>query len=542
MTSEPIPSHHANISNQHHHELSPLLVSSESSSIDDHHHHHHHDHRKRREASRTEMDQWLVSSSGSASVLQTMINLAKTCMGTGCLALPFAAQQGGLLLYTVGTIAIAVWNVFSSKRLVDCLELLSTISTKDVDDNGDDHHHDGYDPTNQLQPDQHRELDAAPEEHPNCCCPKTAIPSLTLRSQNHHHHPPPGTATLGILAWYGMGPWGLTALDIMTVILLLGIITAYQDAMQSFLKDTPLTTRSDLLDAAFIALMMAPLSIVPNMGYLSKISAAGLTVLATAFCVIAGYGMVEYDARRHSDHANDPANDRITLYWLPQNGLTGISHWFGCTVFGFGVVPLTFNFRESMAEPNKLVGATTMALIGVAVCYIIVGIGLWILYPNIEGDVLHELPSRGILPMVTRLAMVLVVLVTAPLLIVPCGELIEGKFLTTTDSTPSSYKLKIMTRFGICFITVGISVGVPGFVYVLSFVGCFCVALVSFCIPPLLHLLLLTGGNGRQRRPRRYRLIPWTVYAMDSVMFLWGITATAISTMYTFHNVLPKTS
>ena len=66
----------------------------------------------------------LASQKGTASVKNVAINLAKTAAGTGILALPFACQQGGLLLFVFGTVAIAVWNVFALKRLCDCLELL----------------------------------------------------------------------------------------------------------------------------------------------------------------------------------------------------------------------------------------------------------------------------------------------------------------------------------------------------------------------------------------------------------------------------------
>jgi solute carrier family 36 (proton-coupled amino acid transporter) len=356
----------------------------------------------------------LLSSPGSASVLQTMVNLAKTCMGTGCLALPFAAQQGGVLLSVAGIILIALWNVFSAKRLLDCLHLI-------MEDQNESNN------SRQLR------MTKAP--------------------------PPIGTATLGKVAWYTGGPYALAVLDVMTVLLLFGIITAYQDAMQSFISDTPLSL-GPTADAMVIASIMAPLSIVKNLGYLSRISALGLSVLLGTFLVIAGYGLVQYE----------PTVTPFKLQWLPLDGLTGASHWFGCVVFGFGIVPLTFNFHESMKEPHKLVGAATIAMLAVAASYIIIGIGLLILYPNIEGDVLHELPQNGLLPVVTRLAMTLVVLVTAPLLIVPCGELIEGKM-----SPQPTMKLKGIVRFSICFITVVISLSVPGFVYVLSFVGCFCV-------------------------------------------------------------------
>jgi hypothetical protein len=177
-------------------------------------------------------------------------------MRTGCLALPFAAQQGGMLLYIFGSLAIASWNVFASKRLVDCLELL-VAKTYTEDEQG------------------------------------------TKRYSRRKHTPPPrGTDTYGKVAWYAMGPTGLKFLDVMTVILLLGIIVAYQDVIRSFLQDTPCTIHSDILDAILIALMMAPLSIVSDMSYLSRISATGLFVLGFAFLVIAGSGTMEHCHRR----------------------------------------------------------------------------------------------------------------------------------------------------------------------------------------------------------------------------------------------------
>ena len=344
-------------------------------------------------------------------------------MGTGCLALPFAVQQGGIILSVVGIFSIAMWNVFSTKRLLDCLDLI-------IEDQNEPSN-----PTNENNMKNRRQM-------------------RMVKSP-----PPPGTATLGKVAWYVGGPIALAMLDVMTVLLLFGIIVAYQDAMQSFIADTPLSIGS-LADALIIACIMAPLSIVKNLGYLSRISALGLSVLGGTFVVIAGYGVIQYD----------PNTTPFQLRWMPLDGLTGVSHWFGCVVFGFGIVPLTFNFHESMAEPKKLVGAATIGMLAVAASYIAAGIGLLVFYPSIEGDVLHELPQHGLLPVVTRLAMTFVVLATAPLLIVPCGELIEGKI-----SPNPSQKLKTVVRFSICFVTVGISLSVPGFVYVLSFVGCFCV-------------------------------------------------------------------
>lgn len=283
----------------------------------------------------------------------------------------------------------------------------------------------------------------------------------------------------------------------------------------SFLRDTPFSTGTLTLDAIGIAVLIGLLSIVPDMGYLAKASATGLTVLFVTFCVIAWYG--EY-------------RGMAWTLW-PQGGMSGVSTWFGCVVFGFGMVPLTYNMQEAMMEPQRMMGASVQGFAAVAVTYAGVGLGLLLLFPYIDGDVLQELPMTGILPTAVRLAMVVVVMVTAPLLVVPCGELIEGKILDNTTSSDVPTWLRVLVRLGVCVICSFISVWVPGFVDVLSFVGCFCVALVSFVVPPLLHFVLL-------------RLVepPNTVLAkrarlLDLVMLVWGISAAIITSVYTFRNM-----
>ena len=377
-----------------------------------------------------------------ASVTETILNLSKTCMGTGCLGLAYACSEGGLVVYILGLIGIGAWNVVAVQRLCRCLEFLPDMGTS--------------------------------------------------RSP-----PPVGTAKLGTVAWYAFGRNGLQALDVMMIILLFGIIVAYVSAVVAFLGDTPFSINR-WIDSIMAALVMSSIAMVPDVGHLSGGSAVGLGILAVTFLVIAGYGAASYHESSSS-----------LVVW-PASA-AGLSHFFGICVFGFGVVPLTYNFRDSMREPNQMVPATAIALSSVAVAYIVVGLGLYACYPDIEGDVLHELPS-GILPVLTRLAMSVVVFMTAPLLIVPCGELLEGKF-GLSQST--------LVRYGIGLVGAAIAVLLPSFVQVLALVGSACVGLVSFCLPPLLHWKL----SSHQASTTRSQIF------FDVILFVWGVMATVLSTV-----------
>ena len=484
---------------------------------------------------------------GDATVSQTIANMAKTCMGTGCLALPFAAKQGGILLHVFGLIAVAIWNTITVELLCKC-----------------------YDLTIEAIPGENTPGDAERCEQGKRLLKRSSTSATggtseeSIRSYQSIHFeadlvaepagnvPPKGTTTLANLAWYALGEMGANILDVVMILYLIGVVVAYMNAMRSFLADTFFSTGVGIVDSLLLVAFMGPLSVVPHTGYLAKASVMGLAVLLATFVVIAWYGFVGEnvgDNRMNDDswtvlttgltletsqNVSVSSNADESSIWFPRKGMAGASQWFGCVVFGFGITPLAFNFREAMQEPQYLLRATKWAVLVVALSYVVIGLGLLWTYPNIHGDVLHELPTEGWLPALTRLSMVVVVLVTAPLLIVPCGDLIERRLLGLrgrSTSTPQQvWYLQVVVRWGICITCAAISTMVPGFVDVLSFVGCCCVALVGFCLPPFLHLLLsLQRGT------------PLASTAIDVALLLWGIAATAVSTVYTYQEIAAET-
>lgn len=63
--------------------------------------------------------------------------LVKVCMGTGALALPYAFMSGGLVWSALGIVLMAQWNYFASQRLLVCKELLDSVAAgaEDVEAN-----------------------------------------------------------------------------------------------------------------------------------------------------------------------------------------------------------------------------------------------------------------------------------------------------------------------------------------------------------------------------------------------------------------------
>ena len=389
-------------------------------------------------------------SHGHASLRETVLNIMKSCMGTGCLALPFACQQGGIVLYTLGVAFIALWNVYAVERLCRCWELS----------------------TNMVA---------------------TAAP------------PPHGTTQLGTVTWYAFGKRGLWALEMLLLVFFMGVLVAYLAAVEDFLSDTPFYR--PVVVSVLAGLGMVLLSLVQDMGDLSRISALGLIVLASSCLLVALVG-VQQSLLQHSSSIQQ-------LNWWPVSH-RGWSHWFGIVVIGYGVVPLTYNLRDSMAEPHRMVEATSLALSAVFAFYVMLGLGLYYLFPNVQGELLQQI-GNSLVPVLTRLAMAGVVLLTAPLLLVPCSELVEGKLFTSQQQQSRQYIYVV--RFGMGAIAVGIAVLVPSFVDALSLVGCAFVGVLGLCLPPLLHLKLAPQA-------------PFRVRCLDAMCLLCGGVATVVSTLY----------
>lgn len=218
---------------------------------------------------------------GSASVLETIVNESNTCMGTGCLALPFATKQSGIVLHVCGIFAIAMWNIYSVQRLCRCLYLLPRGAVLYEDEDEDEdlldskptgaiNEEEGCCPALELPPSpppfHHRppsdpplpRYDAAPS------LPQSAATTTTqLQTIGKVRPPPPrGTSTYSRVAWYAFGPGGLFALDVLMIVLFIGVVVTFVNAIRGFLRDTPFTTGSDVLDAVAIAFVIGPMSTV----------------------------------------------------------------------------------------------------------------------------------------------------------------------------------------------------------------------------------------------------------------------------------------
>ena len=143
-----------------------------------------------------------------STVFQTSLNIAKLCMGTGCLALPYAAQQGGLIFNVIGLGAIVVWNYYSADCLLRCLDDLP-LSRHD-NEGVRVRYHDQCSNTKYNATDQMMNT--------------TSDNKLCISSSG----PPDGTTTYGVIAWHAFGKSGLIIFDSLMIMLSVGLLIAYQ--------------------------------------------------------------------------------------------------------------------------------------------------------------------------------------------------------------------------------------------------------------------------------------------------------------------------
>ena len=482
---------------------------------------------------------------------QTIVNIAKACAGTGTLALPYAASQGGYLFNMLGLLLMSYWNVYSVETLCKCRNLIPAAQPSASVD-GANNVVDPQTPTSKGQRHKRtrsnmRKMFRVLTNHRVDIDKHDAEVQANQIDGIIEDPPPEGTATYGRVAWYAFGPIGLHIIDIMMIVLLCGITIAYQDALISFIGATPFGTGSPAFDSLWTVLIIAPLSCVPDLSYLSKCSALGIFAICTTFGVISCYGIME-----------NGLSGLSIISWedMWPKSLTGACIWFGIIAFGYGVTPIAYNIQESMQNPDKMPSATKHALLAVCGAYVIISNGVAILFkPTVEefqGDILQELPESW-LPTSVRLAMALVVLVTIPLLVSPSSEIIEGKLGMDSNS---SLTLRFSIRFVICLLCSAAASFIPGFVHIISFIGAFCMSLTSFVFPPIMHINLVKRsyqekiaskgselflsscelerfGNSKEEREKELRSM-----RIDTVLLVCGIVVTIFASSLTLSDAI----
>lgn len=185
-----------------------------------------------------------------------------------------------------------------------------------------------------------------------------------------------------------------------------------------------------------------------------------------------------------------------------------------------------------MTEPKKMMKAANISHSIVVIAYVIMGDFISIIFvQGVQGDILSELPNSS-LPTIIRILMTIVILTTVPLIIIPAGDLVHDKLIRKPKGS-SKGKSVYVVRFILALLCAVVSVSVPNFVYVVSFVGCFCVTLLSFAYPPILHMRCMY-----QFCPEEKRLSMKKMIVTDMILLTLGIIITIFTSLLTFKSMM----
>lgn len=386
-----------------------------------------------------------------SSTFGAAINLAKLCIGTGVLALPYATSRGGLLFGPLVIALVAAWNGIACRLMIECKNY----------------------------------------------CKDMTVPR-TIGS------------TYGRIAYIATGDWGVRITDISIIITLLGVCIAYQITFASLIYDIPGNIFTKTTLTIISGIIVLPFSIAKDPGYLSFFSLFGLICLMIGVFSILFFGLWSYGNITLKDPFHsiiNNANENLSFF---PDSISDATIFIGVATFCFGMASLAFPIEESMEHKEQFQTAVLWSLIFVWSVYVAIGDLASILYlhdpQGISDNILTNLPEDSIAASLVRLSMALVCVLTFPLTFLAPAQIIEFA-LQRWISSRSSYQriydgepdipetslfMRIGIRIGLIVLCTFFASAVPCFGMVISLLGCFTVVILSFILPPLFHLFIIT--------------------------------------------------
>lgn len=443
----------------------------------------------------------------------------QTCIGTGILAIPYATHRGGMVVGPAICALIAVWNSVACAMMIECKNYVQHID----------------------------------------------IPSHLCIS-----------STYSRMAYAGLGRLGVVITDTSVVVTLLGVCVAYQITFSSLLSSVQAVDFSGQMLTLISGVFVLPLCLSSSFSSLAALSLLGLVCLCVGSIAIIYFGFCSYG----SDVYRDPFSQ---LSATPASS-SDLASFVGIATFCFGLPPLAFPLQESMRDKSKFNLAVAAALVFVWVFYVLIGdLGALFYVHSPQGvleNVLSDLPVSSPLALSVRVCMAMVCILTFPLTFLPPAQMIEKYFegvgkvkavevvdriatmeggvksaqygsfqgaLVGADSNSDSEELspllsssasKVSPMFSyvlrcvLVLLCTSVAVFVPCFATVISVLGALTVALLSFVLPPLLHLTIISyprymGGNRGLALNSDWS--GWQVSA-DVVLLVCGLLLTVLTT------------
>lgn len=329
------------------------------------------------------------------------------------------------------------------------------------------------------------------------------------------------SSTFSKLAYSACGWWGVAVTDASIIFTLIGVCISYEITFSQLMKDIPFLNPFFSLPASYQVVCLTylcgvlsyPLCCVRNVAFLSPVSLGALLCLLVGIIAIIMFGEEEEWSSR--------ASEIVTPLQLWPEDASHLTTFVGIAIFCFGLCTAAFPVEESMSHRDQFAKALKWCVMFVCSVYALVGIAIAVLYSRhpdgIKGNILQNLPQHSATAALVRTCLSIVCILSFPLALVPPAQMIEQLLLQSklqltfggsayqriTSSPPMitddedefqepPVTLRAACRLGLVTVCTILAANVPCFGFVVSLLGCFTVSILSFVLPPLLHLMLVT--------------------------------------------------
>lgn len=270
------------------------------------------------------------------------------CIGAGVLALPYAAERGGLFFSPVIMGLVAAWNGIACNMMIEC-----------------------------------------------------------KRSIAGRHIPPGISSTYSKIAYVGAGYFGVFLTDFSIIVTLLGVCIAYQITFATLFHEIPGCNLSKTALTIISGAIVLPVSCTKDVGFLSNFSFAGLICLIIGVFSILVYGLWNY-GNESVEYPMQSLTSNNTLSLLPTT-FSDATTFIGVATFCFGLCSLAFPIEESMKNKDEFGKAVTWSLIFVWFVYVLIGdMGSFLYIHDLAGikdNILSNLPQQSFAASLVRLSM-----------------------------------------------------------------------------------------------------------------------------------------
>ncbi|KAG5492952.1 hypothetical protein JKF63_01532 [Porcisia hertigi] len=402
-------------------------------------------------------------------VVGAALSLSVTTIGAGVLAIPSTFQDGGIYL-VLGVLAIVgALTVLSIDYLIRCVDCLHLKSYEDIS----------------------RELLGR-------WCEETVRWILILYS-------------IGIAAGY--------------IVVIGEIFTPMLPLIQPrvpFLKDS-----SHVMIMTWFFVML-PLSCIPNITHLNRISVIAITATFLMSVIVVYRYFVPYSGSRNSAVTAAPAKagGDLKYFRFSYRSLLALP----VVMFAFDCQSLVFQVYAGLQSPSRhsMAKVATSSVLVTSVVYGLVGFfGYATNTPHVHGNILTNYnPMRDPLFAVGQTFYSLTVNVAYVLILIPCRDAILQMwfgFSHTHDSLEIPRHGNLFVSILLSFLCLCLALLAPEFLYIVALMGAFCSSTLCFTYPALfrqrLHVLGLAPYTGYER------LAVKAMYFLGFVGFMLGFFA-----------------